>query len=60
MDGRAAKAGKEVGSGRMLEIDLAMERMEIVVLDLPTRNYRKENGRAFYRIIEHEYKDRYS
>jgi len=60
MDGRTAKAGKEVGPGRVLEIDLATERMEIEVLDLPTRNYRRENGRAFYRIIEHEYKDRYS
>lgn len=60
MDGRTAKAGKEVGPGRLLEIDLAMERMEIEVLDLPTRNYRKEHGRAFYRIIEHEHKDRYS
>jgi ribosomal 50S subunit-recycling heat shock protein len=60
MDGRTAKAGKEVAPGRMLEIDLATERMEIEVLDLPTRNYRRENGRAFYRIIEHEYKDRYS
>ncbi len=60
MDGRTARAGKEVGPGRMLEIDLAMERMEIEVLGLPTRNCKKENGQAFYRIIEHEYKDRYS
>lgn len=60
MDGRTAKGGKEVGPGRMLEIDLAMERMEIEVLDLPRRNYKREDGRAFYRMIEHEYKDRYS
>jgi ribosomal 50S subunit-recycling heat shock protein len=60
MDGRTAKAGKEVGPGRLLEIDLATERLEIEVLALPTRNYKQEDGRAFYRIIEHEYKDRYS
>lgn len=60
MDGRTAKAGKEVGPGRLLEIDLPTERMEIEVLDLPARNYKKESGRAFYRIVEHEYKDRYS
>ena len=60
MDGRIAKAGKEIGPGRLLEVDLATERLEIEVLDLPSRNYKKEEGRAFYRIIEHEYKDRYS
>lgn len=60
MDGRIAKAGNEIGPGRLLEIDLATERLEIEVLDLPTRNYKKDKGRAFYRIIEHEYKDRYS
>jgi ribosomal 50S subunit-recycling heat shock protein len=60
MDGRAAKAGKEVGPGRLLRIDLATERLEIEVLDLPARNYKKEKGRAFYRIIEHEFKDTYS
>jgi ribosomal 50S subunit-recycling heat shock protein len=60
LDGRTAKAGKEAEPGRLLEIDLATERIEIEILDLPQRNYKKEQGRAFYRIIEHEYKDRYS
>jgi ribosomal 50S subunit-recycling heat shock protein len=60
MDGTITKAGKEIGPGRRLEIDLATERLEIEVLDLPPRNYKKEAGRAFYRTIEHEYKDRYS
>lgn len=59
MDGRAAKAGKEVGPGRVIEIDLETERIEIEVLDLPSRNYKREKGRVFYRKIEHEYKDRY-
>ena len=60
MDGRIAKASKGIGPGRLLEIDLATESLEIEVLGLPRRNYKKEKGRAFYRIIEHEYKDRYS
>jgi ribosomal 50S subunit-recycling heat shock protein len=60
MDGRIAKAGKEIGTGRRLEIDLGTERLEIEVLDLPPRNFKKEKGRAFYRIIEHEYKDGFS
>ena len=59
VDGRIAKAGKEMGPGRTMEIDLETERLEIEVLDLPARNYKKEQGRAFYRIIEHEYKDRH-
>jgi ribosomal 50S subunit-recycling heat shock protein len=60
VDGRAAKAGKEVMPGRILEIDLAAERLEIEILDLPQKNYKKEKGRAFYRVIEHEYKERHS
>jgi ribosomal 50S subunit-recycling heat shock protein len=60
MDGRSAKAGKEIGPGRVVEIDLETERLEIEVLDLPSRNYKREKGQVFYRIIEHEYKDRYS
>jgi ribosomal 50S subunit-recycling heat shock protein len=60
LDGRAAKAGKEVGPGRVIEIDLETERLKIEVLDLPSRNYRLEKGRGFYKVIEHEYKDRYS
>jgi ribosomal 50S subunit-recycling heat shock protein len=60
MDGGAAKAGKEVGPGRVVEIDLDTERLRIEVLGLPARDYKKEEGRVFYRTIEHEYKDRYS
>jgi len=60
MDGAVAKAGKDIAPGRLLQIDLAAERLEIEVLDLPERNYKKEKGHSFYRIIEHEYKNRYS
>ena len=60
MNGRVAKAAGDVRPGTVVEIDLRAERLQIEVLDLPGRNYRKEQGRTFYRMIEHEYKDRYS
>jgi ribosomal 50S subunit-recycling heat shock protein len=60
VDGRVAKAGKEVEPGRVVEVDLETERLRIEVLGLPERNYRKEQGGAFYRTIEHEYKNLYS
>lgn len=59
VDGKVAKAGKEVTPGRVVEIDLETERIRIEVLDLPTRNYKKEQGRIFYKTIEHEYKEPY-
>lgn len=58
--GRPVKAGKEIEAGSVVEIDLETERLEIEVLDLPERNYKREKGLVFYRITEHEYKDRYS
>ena len=58
VDGRTAKAGKEIMPGRRVEVDFRTERLEIEVLDLPTRNYKKADGQAFYRIVEHEYKNR--
>jgi ribosomal 50S subunit-recycling heat shock protein len=59
LDGRVARPGKEIAPGRVVEIDLESERLELEVLALPERNYKKEQGRVFYKTIEHEYKDRY-
>jgi ribosomal 50S subunit-recycling heat shock protein len=59
VDGKVAKAGKEIAPGRVVEIDLETERLRVEVLDLPNRNYRKEQGRIFYKTIEHEYKEPY-
>ena len=60
LDGRIARPGKEITPGRVIEIDLESERLRLEVLALPERNYKKEQGRVFYRTIEHEYKERYS
>ena len=47
MDGGTAKAGKEVGPGRTLEIELKSETLKIEITGLPGRNYRKKDGEAF-------------
>jgi ribosomal 50S subunit-recycling heat shock protein len=60
MDGLVAKAGREVTPGRVVEVNFDGERLQIEVVGLPGRNYKKEQGQVFYRTIEHEYKDRYS
>jgi ribosomal 50S subunit-recycling heat shock protein len=52
MDGGVAKAGKEVSQGRTLEIEFKRETLKIEVTDLPERNYKRQDGEAFYKVIE--------
>lgn len=60
MDGGTAKAGKEVTPGRTLEIELGREILKIEIIGLPDRNYRKQDGEAFYRVIERAEDDLFS
>jgi ribosomal 50S subunit-recycling heat shock protein len=60
VDGNKAKAGKEIGAGRVIGLDLSREYIEIEVLELPDRNFKRQPGEAFYRVVRHEEKDRYS
>jgi len=60
VDGNKAKAGKEIGAGRVICLDLSQEYIEINVLELPDRNFKRQQGEAFYRVVRHEEKDRYS
>ena len=53
VDGKKAKAAKEIAVGRTIELDLRSESLEIEVLDLPNRNYKRKTGEAFYKIIKH-------
>jgi ribosomal 50S subunit-recycling heat shock protein len=57
IDGKKAKAAKEIAVGRTIELDLRSELLEIEVLDLPNRNYKRKAGESFYKIIKHECKD---
>ncbi len=54
VDGRVAKAGKEISPGRVIEIEFRRERIKIEVVGLPDRNYKKTQGEQFYKILEHE------
>ena len=57
VDGNKAKAGKEIDAGRVLGLDLPREFIEINVLGLPDRNFKRQQGEAFYRVVRHEQKD---
>jgi ribosomal 50S subunit-recycling heat shock protein len=52
MDGGVARAGKEVTRGRNLEIEFKHETLKIEVTGLPQRNYRRQEGEAFYDVLE--------
>jgi ribosomal 50S subunit-recycling heat shock protein len=57
VDGKRAKAGKEIGVGRTIALDLDGEFIEVEVLDLPAKNYKRKAGEIFYRVIVQECKD---
>lgn len=55
--GRTAKAGKEIGPGSVIELELESEIVGIEVLGLPERNYRRKDGEALYRVRARTRKD---
>ena len=57
VDGRVAKAAKELALGMTVALELKLEYIEFEVLGLPKRNYRRKEGEVFYRIISHERKE---
>jgi ribosomal 50S subunit-recycling heat shock protein len=57
VDGKRAKAGKEIGVGRTIALDLDNEFIEVEVLDLPAKNYKRKAGEIFYRVTAQERKD---
>lgn len=57
VDGRPAKAGKEIAAGHRITLETARGFLEIEVVGLPTRNYKRTEGEAFYRIREERHKE---
>jgi len=51
VDGREAKAGKEVVPGDVICLELPRESLRIKVKSLPDRNYKRVEGEAFYEVI---------
>lgn len=54
LDGKVAKAGKEVKVGQIITINFANRILEVEVLGIPTGNVRKEEAKNFYKIIREE------
>jgi len=58
IDGKVAKAGKEVAPGQRLVLDLPIRFLEAEVVRLPeNRNVSKEAGRALIRVLRREERD---
>ena len=57
VDGKKAKAGKEIGIGLTIEVRLRDEQIELRVVDMPARSYKRKAGEAFYDILRHEHSD---
>ncbi|MGQ9603366.1 MAG: S4 domain-containing protein [bacterium] len=52
LNGRPAKAGKDVGKGDIIQIRGLWRNIEIRVVDLPERNYKYKDGQVFYRVLK--------
>jgi ribosomal 50S subunit-recycling heat shock protein len=48
VDGRAAKASREVEPGAVIRLESARGILEIEVVGLPQRNYKRRAGEVFY------------
>jgi len=57
VEGRVAKAGKEIATGQTIALETAHQFLEIEVVGLPNRNYRRREGEAFYRIRQQRHKE---
>ena len=57
VDGRVAKASKEIAPGHTIALEMAYVFLEIEVVGLPHRNYKRREGEAFYRIMEERHKE---
>lgn len=55
--GRAAKAGKEIAAGDRITLETDEEFLELAVSGLPSRNYKRRDGQAFYEIKGQRHKE---
>ena len=57
LDGIKAKPGKEVKPGQRIILNLANKKIELEILKLPSKNWRKEEAKELYRVIREERKE---
>jgi ribosomal 50S subunit-recycling heat shock protein len=56
LDGKVAKAGKEVKAGQIITINFASRTVEAEVVVIPSGNVRKQEAKDFYKLIREERK----
>ena len=54
IDGVVAKPGKEVRVGQIITINFANRTLEVEILEIPSKNVKKEEAKNFYKIIREE------
>jgi len=57
VEGKKAKAGKEIDRGLTVTVELKDEILELKIIDLPGRSYRRKDGENFYHVLRRERKD---
>ena len=50
VDGRPARASREVEPGQVVRVETEREELELQVVGLPERNYRRKAGEVCYRV----------
>lgn len=56
LDGKVAKAGKEVKAGQIITINFASRIVEAEIVSIPSSNVRKQEAKDFYKLIREERK----
>ena len=56
IDGMVAKPGKEVKKGQIVTINFTNRTLEVEILEIPSKNVKKEEAKDFYRVIREEVK----
>ncbi len=51
-----AKPGKEMKPGQIITINFTSKTLEVEILEIPSRNVKKEEAKNFYRVIKDEVK----
>ena len=54
VDGMVTKPGKEVKAGQIITINFTNRTLEVEILEIPSKNVKKEEAWNFYRVIREE------
>jgi ribosomal 50S subunit-recycling heat shock protein len=55
VNGSSAKPSRDVHPGAEIVLDIRDSTLEIEVLSLPDRNYKRRAGEVFYKTIRHDH-----